>query len=48
MKDKYLERESDPPANWVSNVIMCRDGRGNIVEVAVPDDEEVADDDSDD
>ena len=44
MNEKYLEVESDAPANWVSNVIMRRDGRGKVFEVAVPDDEEVTED----
>lgn len=41
MEERYLEMESDAPANWVSNVILCRDGKGRVFEVAVPDDEEV-------
>ena len=38
MIEEYLERESDMPANWNSNVILQRDGRGRVIEVAVPDD----------
>lgn len=36
-----FERESDAPADWVSNVIYERDGRGRTVLVNVLDDEEV-------
>ena len=36
-----LERESDAPAEWQSNVIYERDGKGRMVEVVVLDDEEV-------
>lgn len=35
-----LERESDMPENWVSNRIKVRDGRGRVVELTIPDDEE--------
>ena len=30
----------DTPKDWISNTILMRDGRGNIIEVEVPDDEE--------
>ena len=34
------ENEIDTPENWVSNTILIRDGKGNIIEVEVPDDME--------
>ena len=40
MQEMYLERESDMPANWVSNVIFERDGKGVVFMVDVPDDAE--------
>lgn len=39
-----LERESDAPADWQDEMILVRDGRGKIFEVAIPDDEGVAED----
>lgn len=39
-----FERESDAPDDWQDNVILVRDGKGNIVEMEIPDDsEEVGD-----
>lgn len=35
-----LERESDAPENWEANTIFVRDGKGNVLEVEIPDDEE--------
>lgn len=35
-----LEQELDMPENWISNTILTRDGKGNIIEIDVPDDEE--------
>lgn len=35
------EKELETPKNWVSNTILERDGKGNIIEVEAPDDEEV-------
>lgn len=35
-----LEQEMDMPENWVSNRILVRDGRGLVVELVTPDDEE--------
>ena len=43
-KKLILERESDAPENWETEVILQRDGRGNVVSVDVPDDEEASDD----
>lgn len=34
------EQELDTPENWVSDTILVRDGKGNIIEITVPDDEE--------
>lgn len=34
------EQESDIPDNWISNIILMRDGKGNIIEIQVPDDKE--------
>ena len=35
----FLEKEGDAPENWVSNTILERDGKGNIIEREIPDDE---------
>lgn len=35
-----LEQECDMPENWVSNTILERDGKGNIIERLIPDDVE--------
>ena len=43
MNEEYLERESDMPIGWNSNVIFERDCKGNVIELAIPDDEEVTD-----
>lgn len=34
------EQELDTPENWVSDTILVRDGKGNIIEITVPDDKE--------
>lgn len=34
------EQESDIPDNWISDIILMRDGKGNIIEIQVPDDKE--------
>ena len=34
------EKELEMPENWVSNTILERDGKGNIIERLIPDDEE--------
>ena len=39
-KNIAYEQEMDTPENWVSNTILTRDGKGNIIEINVPDDEE--------
>ena len=33
-----LEKELETPENWVSNTILERDGKGNIIERLIPDD----------
>ena len=33
-----LEEEMDMPEDWVSNQIFIRDGKGNMIEVIIPDD----------
>ena len=33
-----LEKECDTPNNWISNTILERDGKGNIIEIAIEDD----------
>ena len=49
MDDKIiLEREGDAPENWETEVILHRDGRGNVLNVDVPDDEEASEDAGDD
>ena len=32
------EQECDTPKNWVSNTILERDGKGNIIEITIEDD----------
>ena len=32
------EQELETPKNWVSNTILERDGKGNIIERLIPDD----------
>lgn len=39
-KKLILEQESDMPENWHSNIVLERDGKGNIIEHIVPDDKE--------
>lgn len=34
------EQELDIPENWVSNIILERDGKGNIIEREILNDEE--------
>ena len=49
MDDKLiLEREGDAPENWETEVILHRDGRGNVLTVDVPDDDEEASKDAGD
>lgn len=38
-----LECEGDAPKNWKDNVILERNAKGTVVEITVPDDEEVND-----
>lgn len=35
-----LENEMDIPENWESDRILVRDGKGRVVELEIPDDEE--------
>ena len=35
-----FEKEMNEPENWVSNIILERDGKGNIIERLIPDDTE--------
>ena len=39
-EDIILEKEMDIPEDWESNVIFIKDGKGNTIELDVPDDEE--------
>jgi len=34
----FYEQELDTPENWESNIILVRDGKGNIIEREIPDD----------
>lgn len=43
-----LEREADAPDDWQSNSILERDGKGRVLEVIVPDDEEAEENAADD
>ena len=39
MNEKIIyEQELEIPENWVSNTILERDGKGNIIECLIPDD----------
>lgn len=42
MMEEYLERESDAPDDWQSNVIYRRNADGLVFAVIVPDDTEEA------
>ena len=33
-----FEQEMDMPENWISNKILIRDGKGNVIEREIPDD----------
>lgn len=35
-----LENELETPLDWKSDIILYRDGRGNVIEQEVPDDRE--------
>ena len=35
-----LEQESEMPENWVTNTVLVRNEKGEIIEVEVPDDVE--------
>lgn len=35
-----LEQESDIPENWITNTVLIRNEKGEIIEVEVPDDVE--------
>lgn len=39
-KEIIYEKELDTPENWVSDTILERDGKGNIIERLISDDEE--------
>ena len=38
--DIIYEKELEIPEDWVSNTILERDGKGNIIELLIPDDME--------
>ena len=40
MDMEYLERESDAPVNWQTNVVMKRGASGEVETIEVPDDPE--------
>ena len=39
-EELIFEKEMDTPENWISNIILTRDGKGRIIEIEVPDDNE--------
>lgn len=41
MEEMIFENEMDMPQDWVSNIILERDGKGNIIERVILDDTEV-------
>ena len=38
-KDLWLEMEGDAPSDWQTNTIFERDGKGNLVEIFIVDDD---------
>lgn len=38
IEEIIYEQELDMPENWISNTILERDGKGNIIEHLIPDD----------
>lgn len=42
-EELIFEREGEMPENWATNVILERDGKGNIIEVEIEDDVEGGD-----
>lgn len=38
-KDIWLEKEGNAPSDWQTNTIFERDGKGNLVEIFIVDDE---------
>lgn len=36
----FHEKEGDAPENWVSDTILIRDGKGNVISLQIEDDEE--------
>ena len=44
MKKLILECEGNAPENWETDVILHRDGKGEVLSVDVPDDEEASED----
>lgn len=40
MRNLFLEKEMDTPKDWVSNIILERDGKGNVFEIKIEDDDE--------
>lgn len=37
-EDIIYEKELDLPEDWAGDTILVRDGKGNVVEIEVPDD----------
>ena len=40
MEEIIFEQENGEPEDWVQNVVFVRDGKGNMVELKIPNDEE--------
>lgn len=36
----FLEQEQEKPSNWVTNIILIRDGKGNVISQEIEDDPE--------
>ena len=47
MEEIIFEQESEAPLDWVTDIVLERDNNGNIIEIEVPDDEEVEEDATD-
>ena len=37
--NEEFEKEMDMPEGWQSNLIFVRDGRGNVIQLEIPDDD---------
>ena len=38
IEELIFEKEMEIPDNWESNIILIKDGKGNVIEREIPDD----------